>query len=181
MPMHSQPLFMAETTTARMTAFSPGASPPPVLMAMRRILPLDTVPPCTWMGSRKRQRLRYLSGVPRRNPKFPIWLHPLPSCPDMAVPASGIIGPKFAQWIPLACRYGHVAQPCGCLFGKSSPGNSDGKPQGSQVLPCLLGIVEPDGVHTDGLGAFHVVGIVIQENGPFGRDGITFAKDPVDC
>src|SRR5512136_2548412 len=43
--MHSQPLFMADVTDARMTAFRPGASPPPVLMAMRRIIPWDTSPP----------------------------------------------------------------------------------------------------------------------------------------
>ena len=34
-PMHSMPLLVANLTTARMTALSPGASPPPVRMPMR--------------------------------------------------------------------------------------------------------------------------------------------------
>src|SRR5262249_37927809 len=38
MPQHSQPRFSAASTVARITAFSPGASPPPVLIAMLRML-----------------------------------------------------------------------------------------------------------------------------------------------
>src|SRR6516164_7004523 len=37
MPQHSQPRFSAARTVARMTAFRPGASPPPVEMAILRM------------------------------------------------------------------------------------------------------------------------------------------------
>ena len=35
MPSTSQPRLMADSTAARMTAFNPGASPPPVEIAIR--------------------------------------------------------------------------------------------------------------------------------------------------
>ena len=37
MPSTSQPRLIADSTAARMTALRPGASPPPVEMAMRMI------------------------------------------------------------------------------------------------------------------------------------------------
>ncbi len=42
-PTHSIPLLHADFTTARMTALRPGASPPPVLMAMRRTSEGETI------------------------------------------------------------------------------------------------------------------------------------------
>jgi hypothetical protein len=39
MPKASQPSECAQSATARITALSPGASPPPVLTPMRRIPP----------------------------------------------------------------------------------------------------------------------------------------------
>src|SRR5262245_28459338 len=43
MPTHSQPWFSAVITTPRITAFNPGASPPPVVMAILRIRGLRAV------------------------------------------------------------------------------------------------------------------------------------------
>src|SRR3990170_579261 len=71
MPTTSHPRFRAASTAALMTAFSPGASPPPVEMAMRLIggwvvLTAANVP---HRGARTRRDARPWSRVWESNPR----------------------------------------------------------------------------------------------------------------
>src|SRR5690606_14044109 len=66
MPKTSQPRWTAERTAARMTAFRPGASPPPVLSAMRRIGRCMTSLPESGTGAARRSAERVADLLPGR-------------------------------------------------------------------------------------------------------------------